>query len=94
MKLKDFKNELRLLLPSDEWEVAVDAWFECAGHLWLRGEHIPYEWKYSPGATDDPTEPDSYFHELFETADTNELFDIGAFLFRYCQYLKYKGLNY
>ena len=94
MNLKDFKNELRMLLPCDEWGVSMEAWFECAGYLWNRGLSIPYEWYYSPGAASDPTEEDSYFHELFDECTDKELYDIGNFLFRYCEYLKYKGLDY
>ena len=94
MNLKEFKNELRILLPSDEWLVSLDAWFECAGYLWNRDLDIPYEWHYSPGTAYDPTEEDNYFHDLFKGCSDKELYDIGNFLFRYCQYLEYRGLDY
>ena len=91
--LKSFKNELRLV-TSDTWGSAMDAWFECAGHMHNKGIKIPEDWDYSTGASGDGTEEDNYFYELFLNTDNEMLIEIGSFLFRYCQYLKFKGLDY
>lgn len=91
--LKEFKNEFRLVC-SDTWGEALGAWFECAGQMNKRGMPIPSEWEYSPGLGGDGTEPDSYWYELFENSTGNMLREIGNFLFRYCQYLKYNGVDY
>jgi len=91
MKLSEFKNEFRLI-NTDTWANALDAWFECAGHMYNRGLIIPLEWEYSSGYC--ATEIDSYYHELFFNASDDELIIIGNFLFRYCEYLRFKGVNY
>ena len=94
MKVKDFKSELRMLLPSDEWGEAMSAFFECAGQMNKRGLFIPYEWSYSPGMGSDGTDEDSYWFELFEDAIDDNLILIGDLLHRYTNYLDYKGLSY
>lgn len=92
MTLKEFKNEFRLMC-SDTWGDAMDAWFECAGRMYKRKMKFPPEWEYYEGAGD-PTNEDSWFHSMFSKSSNKELRIIGNFLFRYCQYLKYKGLDY
>jgi hypothetical protein len=92
MKLKEFINEFRIIC-TDSWGDAVEAWFECAGHLYNRNTNIPSEWMYSPGAGDGMDE-DSYWHELFKNATTEELETIGAFLTKYCHLLESKGMSY
>lgn len=89
--LKEFKNEFRLIC-TDTWGDAMGAWFEVAGHLYQRGETIPEQWKYRPGLS--PLDEDSYFNPLFEETESKLLSDIGKFLFRYCQFLKFKGKDY
>jgi len=91
MNMQDFKNEFRLIC-TDTWGNAMDCWFEVAGHLFNRGLAIPANWIYSPGMS--PTDEDNYFYEIFGSATDEQLSTIGAFLFRYCQYLKYKRIDY
>lgn len=93
MNLKKFKEEFRQMC-NDTWGDAVDAWFECAGHMYNRGIDIPYEWEYSPGTGGNGTDEDSYWYDLFKKITNEELIKIGNFLFRYCQYLKFKGKDY
>lgn len=100
MKLKKFKEEFRMM-STDTWADALDAWFEIAGQLHLRGAFLPNEWDYKPaskvGGRDYKStilNEDSYFHEIFDNAETNDLIDIGKFLFRYSQYLRYNGIDY
>jgi hypothetical protein len=92
MKLKDFKNDFRSIC-TDTWGDALEGWFECAGQMYLRCLSIPKEWEYSVGSGDG-TDPDSYFHEMFQNANDAELIAIGNLLFRYCEYLRFKGINY
>jgi len=92
MTLKKFKNEYRLIC-TDTWGDAMDAWFECAGQMNKRAMEIPRTWEYRPGLGIG-TDTESYWYELFENAKANELVQIGRFLFRYCQYLKFKGKDY
>ena len=92
MKLKAFKEEFRLIC-TDTWGDALESWFECAGQMYSRHLPIPTEWEYHVGAGDG-TDPDSYFHELYKNASDFELIRIGEFLFRYCEFLRYKNINY
>lgn len=91
---KVFKSEYKYGFSGDHWGIALDAWFECAGAMWWRGMSIPSEWNYSPGMASDPREPDSYFHALMNEASDEILLEIGNFLTRYCQYLKFKKCDY
>lgn len=72
----------------------MNTWFECAGWMHWRGLDIPKEWEYRPGLGGDGREEDNYFYELFEICSDQELLQIGNLLFRYCQYLKFKELDY
>jgi hypothetical protein len=92
--LREFKNELKMLLGSDNWATCLDAQFECAAHLWWKSVAVPYEWEYSPGAVSDPREPDNYFYELFDLTEPDILIEIGNFLNRYCEIMRKAGMNY
>ena len=89
--VKEFKNEFRLIC-TDTWGCAMDAWFEAAGQLHTRWLDIPAKWQYK--AVLSPLEEDNYFHDLFNECTDDEIIAIGTFLFRYCQYLKFKGTSY
>jgi hypothetical protein len=91
--LKEFKSEYRLI-SSDLWGDAMEAWFECAAHLHLRNLTIPNEWEYKPAPCNDNRESDCYWYELFNETDNDLLIEIGNFLFRYCQLLKFYGKDY
>ena len=92
MNLKQFKEEFRLMCD-DTWGDALDASFECAGHMYKRGIDIPYEWKYSHGLGYGAFEQ-SWWYDFFDESTNEELIKIGNFLFRYCKYLKFKGKDY
>ena len=91
--LQSFKDEFRLIC-CDLWGDALEAWFECCGQMNKRGILIPECWDYFPGMGGDGTDIDSYWHELFEVVSTRLLKKIGDFLFRYCQFLKFKKMDY
>lgn len=93
MNFKEFKNEYRLVC-SDTWGSAMEAWFECAGRMYRRGINIPSNWQYRPGMGSNCTDKDSYWYYLFGRCGNKQLQQIGNFLFRYCQYLKFKGKDY
>lgn len=93
MTLKEFKNEFRLVC-SDTWGNAMEAWFECAGRMNRRSMNIPHEWNYRPGMGSGGTDKESYWYSLFARCGNKQLTTIGQFLTRYCQYLKYKGIDY
>jgi hypothetical protein len=92
MNIKDFKNEYRFIC-TDTWGDAMEAWFECAGQMYKRGLSIPASWEYKPGLGDG-TEKDCHWYEIFENAPNNDLEIIGKYLFRYCQFLRYKKVDY
>lgn len=95
MNVKEFRQEFKITdYKYDPWSECMSAWFECAAHLWMKGEHVPSEWEYSPGATDNPTEEENYWHEPFKASDSEDLLAIGQLLFRYDRYLRFKGKNY
>lgn len=93
MTLTQFKAEYRLKC-NDTWGDAMEAWFECAGRMNRRHLHIPHEWQYSPGLGGDGTDKESYWYALFGRCGNKQLGAIGTFLFRYCQFLKHKGVDY
>ena len=90
--INKFKDEFRLVC-TDTWGNALDAWFECAGRMNKRNLEIPKIWEYSPGMSDG-TDKDRYFFTYFAKLSNKKLIEIGNFLFRYCQYLKSKGIDY
>jgi hypothetical protein len=95
MTIKQFKAEMRLDdIKHDPWGTCMQAWFECAGRMNKRGLDIPYEWQYRPGLGGDGTDPDSYWYSLFARCGNKQLATIGAFLYRYDRYLRFKGKNY
>lgn len=94
-KLKDFKSEFNLVNGHlDVWGGAMEAWFECAGQMNKRHLPIPLEWQYKPALGTDGTDQESYWFELFENCSDELLIEIGNLLTRYCQYLKYKKVDY
>lgn len=93
MTIKQFKQEFRLVC-NDTWGEAMGAWFECAGRMNRRGLDIPHEWQYRPGMGSDGTDKESYWYSLFGRCGNKQLQAIGNLLFRYCQFLKHKGIDY
>lgn len=93
LTFKGFKDEYRLIC-SDTWGNAMEAWFECAGQMNKRGMPIPPEWNYRPGMGSDGTDEESYWNEIFEGITDEMLVRIGQFMTRYCQFLKFKGVDY
>jgi len=90
MTLKEFKKEFRLIC-TDTWGNTLEAWFECAAHL-NEIAYPPKEWEYEQKGSG--KDKDSYWYEFFDECDADELLEIGNFLFRYCSYLKFKGISY
>lgn len=93
MTIKQFKAEFRLVC-TDTWGEAMEAWFECAGRMNRRGINVPYSWQYRPAPGTDGTDKESYWYALYARCGNKQLIAIGNLLFRYCQYLKYKGIDY
>ena len=90
MTVEQFKTEYRAAFSGDIWSSAMDAWFECAAHLYYRDIPVPGEWKYKPGTgVIDPRDPDTVMFNYFSDATDDDLIAVGKFLFRYCRYLKY-----
>lgn len=86
-----FKKEFRMI-SADTWGDAMDAWFEAVGHMYQRGIAIPAKYQYRPGLSQ--TEPESYWHDGCKAAQDSELEELAEYLFRYCQFLQYKGIDY
>ena len=96
--IKSFKEEFRMIC-ADTWGDACEAWFEAVGQMNKRGLPIPSKYEYNAGkdfqgSNDKGTCPDSYWHEMFENSDTEDLVKIAEYLFRYCDYLRFKGIDY
>lgn len=90
--LKEFKEEFRIMCL-DPWNDTVDIWLEAVGHMHRRNFHIPKEWEYNPGKTNDGTEQDCWAYDSFELIDNVELVKIANFMFRYLRYLEFKGIK-
>lgn len=93
MNLKEFKNEYRLVC-GDTWGDAMEAWFESTGQMNKRGLNIPFEWNYSPGLGGDGTDSESYWFDLMEECTNEEIETIAYFMARYCEYLRFKEVDY
>lgn len=91
---KVFRNEYKFAFSEDHWGTAMDAWFEAVAHMWWRGIPVPTKYEYSPGMGNDPRETDSYFYALCNEASDESLIQIAELMFRYCQYLKFKKVDY
>lgn len=91
----DIKSEYQLSRDSgDPWGSLMTAWFGLAGELWMRGEAVPVEWNYSPGAAADPREPEDYMYDLYKDATTEALVRFGNVLERYARFVKRAGRDY
>ena len=91
--LQKFKVEYRFM-SCDIWGDAMEAWFECAGQMNKRGLNISENWKYSPGLGSDGTDKESHWYHSFKSMKNDNLIKLGNFLFRYCQFLRYKKIDY
>ncbi len=92
--MQEFKSLLRMNdLKYDPWGTAVSAWFDCAAHLYEKGD-CPKEWQYRPGAMGNRVEPDSSFFEMFTEMEAEQLEEIGQLLCRYTKLLKRHGHDY
>ena len=95
MNIKEFKDEFRQI-SCDTWGDAMEAWFEAAAQLYYRNIDIPATWEYKPSPVggNDVREEDSYWYDMFNNCNDQSIIAIGNFLFRYCEYLRFKGINY
>jgi len=91
--IKDFKDEYRLICV-DTWGDALEAWFECAGQMNKRKLKIPMPWEYRPAPGTNGTDKESYWHTDFESCSNELLIKIGNLMFRYCEFLRSKKVNY
>lgn len=92
----EFKELLRMNdVAGDPWAVIVGAWFDCAAHLYEKGE-CPYEWGYRPGAMGNhiPNAEESAYFDFYSTLNADQLTEIGNYLWRISEALKRKGLSY
>lgn len=93
-KLTEFKDLLRMNdVAGDPWGVIVGAWFDCAAHLYEKGD-CPPEWQYKPGWGGNHIDDESIFFELFSEMTAEQLEEVGRYLWRISEALKRKGLNY
>lgn len=90
--LNEFKKEFKLM-TSDNYNDALDAWFESVGQLYVRYVPIPTKYEYQP-IKNEPFKrevnlnEDSYFHQSFIDTPDVLLLDISEFLFRYLKLFK------
>ena len=69
-------------------------WFSIAAELYTRGEDLPEEWKYSPGAAGKPVDPDDYHAPMIAGASTKNLFEFVKTVEEDAKRLKAKGKDY
>lgn len=80
---------------TDTWSDAMEAWFEAVGIMYDRNLHIPSKYYYEPApALNIQSSPDSYWHDSFNLLSNEDLIDVAEFLYRYCSFLQYKGVDY
>lgn len=79
----------------DPWGWCMAWWFAIAGTLYDRGEDIPREWQYGPGARQGP-EPDSFEETAIRDLEISSpaLIRMGNVLTRYASWCKFKELDY
>ena len=78
--------------PHDKYGEAMELLFCASAELSWRGEYVL--WEYSPGACDDPREPDSAYFTYFKDESTENLQRIGLLFDRYLDFLKLNGYGY
>jgi hypothetical protein len=94
MKKVDTKKEFKLFRDTyDAWGESLSLQFEIAAELWWRGE-VPAHWGYSPGATDDPRDPEAYYTILLAQETTEDLTAFGNVLARHVRLLAHMGCSY
>lgn len=93
MNIAEFKKQFRHIC-TDTWGDALEAWFEAAGRLHTRGQELPKEWQYEPPLRGSATVKESYWFAMFRAASNKQLIQIGKFLFRYLQMIKYYKQDY
>lgn len=92
--LSEFKELLHENdVAGDPWGVVMGAWFDCAAHLYEKGD-CPYDWKYKPGCGGNVIEDESPYFDLFNSLDAEQLTEIGEYLNRISEALKRKGRDY
>ena len=77
----------------DPWGTALEAWFESAGRMNVRGLFIPSSWQYSPGLGGG-IDPDSIWYEPCEDATDDALVKFATVLARYLSKLRLAGEDY
>jgi hypothetical protein len=68
--------------------------FAICSELWWRGEDVPHEMGYSPGAAADPREEDGYEFQLMVETPTEDLQYAARVVDRYVDILKARGEDY
>lgn len=92
--LRDFIQELKMNdVKGDAWAVAMGAFFDCAAHLYEKGD-CPRQWGFKLGWAGNHLEEDAGFYESFLNADAELLLEVGNFLNRYTALLKRHGKSY
>lgn len=79
---------------SDQWGTTMSWWFAVAAELFTRGEPIPEEWKYSPGALGKPVDLDDDRSLLVAGASTPTLLGFAENLAAEAEQLKANGQDY
>jgi len=88
-------NEYKLQADNgDPWGSAMSALFDIAEELDRRGDEVPAEWEYRPGALG-PGAPDTYFAQaVLPLYDASDMRAFGSVLARYTDNLRAAGMSY
>lgn len=90
--IKEFKNKFRTICTND-WEDALDAWFEAVGQMYVRKIAIPAKYKFEPGLSSVLEKDNPFHYDLLKKNKTNDIFvtNLAEYLYRYLLMLqKYK----
>ena len=89
MSIKDIKEEFRISYDHhDAWGCVMNAWFDIAEALHLRGDDVPSHWGFAPGAG--LLREASWLHHY----ESDVLSRFGNVLFRWARLLKSAGRDY
>lgn len=89
MSMEDIKDEFRIGYDHhDAWGCVMNAWFDIAEALHVRGDDVPSQWDFVPGAG--IQHEASWLHHY----ESDVLSRFGNMLFRWARMLKNAGLDY
>ena len=89
MNIENIKDEFRISYDHhDAWGCVMSAFFDIAEALHTRGDDVPMQWQFKPGACIDREA--SWLHHY----ESDVLSDFGNILYRWARLLQSAGRDY